>query len=309
MSKKLYVAPCALAASAVLVAVLLLLVPRLAGQGRAATAYVTPQTPSCNIALVASWQVQNPGTGAWECEFNYPPDNSNPFNDPPNGCEFWAYGKRPDIFENSTDHNTADWEATTWVEHARAEGYTVNKTPAQGAIAVWVTGTNTGGHVAYVEQVEPDGSYVVSDFNGNYGLGKGALSLVEPIDVVNNANIWFIQTTRSAPTPTPPPPPPPSPPPWHRPAMLRAFVSRITHTGRRVFFTVRIIRGRGSFAVFAEKGRIKLRLRGSHTRYGTRFTHILAPGRWMIVVRFTADRGYRAPPPVRKPVTIRRGWR
>jgi hypothetical protein len=54
-------------------------------------------------------------------------------------------------------------DAWAWVENARAAGRPTGQIPVAGAIAVmwgsWV------GHVAYVESVNPDGSFVVSEWN------------------------------------------------------------------------------------------------------------------------------------------------
>ena len=56
-----------------------------------------------------------------------------------------------------------DGDAWTWYRNARAFGRPEGQIPVQGAIAVtwgsWV------GHVAYVERVNPDGSFVVSEMN------------------------------------------------------------------------------------------------------------------------------------------------
>jgi surface antigen len=56
-----------------------------------------------------------------------------------------------------------DGDAWTWYTHARAYGRPEGKVPVQGAIAVmW---GSWYGHVAYVERVNPDGSFVVSEMN------------------------------------------------------------------------------------------------------------------------------------------------
>jgi surface antigen len=54
-------------------------------------------------------------------------------------------------------------DAWTWFSNARAYGRPEGKVPVQGAIAVmW---GSWYGHVAYVERVNPDGSFVVSEMN------------------------------------------------------------------------------------------------------------------------------------------------
>ena len=60
--------------------------------------------------------------------------------------------------------------ASNWNENAVLLGYTVDNIPERGAIAQWDSGV---GHVAYVEDVNPDGSINVSEYNKhldhNYG--------------------------------------------------------------------------------------------------------------------------------------------
>ena len=61
--------------------------------------------------------------------------------------------------------------ATNWGDNARMLGYRVDTTPAVGAVAQW-TGADMPssgglGHVAWVKQVNPDGSVVVEEYNYN----------------------------------------------------------------------------------------------------------------------------------------------
>jgi surface antigen len=53
--------------------------------------------------------------------------------------------------------------AGTWFENAREAGRPEGMVPVQGAIVV--LGGGWVGHVAYVERVNPDGSFVVSEMN------------------------------------------------------------------------------------------------------------------------------------------------
>lgn len=61
--------------------------------------------------------------------------------------------------------------AITWYSQAIAYGFTVGNAPAVGAIMV--TRESSLGHVAYVEAVNPDGSWVVSEMNY---VGFGVIS-------------------------------------------------------------------------------------------------------------------------------------
>ena len=53
--------------------------------------------------------------------------------------------------------------ANNWATSAQSAGYTVNHTPEKGSILQSSAGAY--GHVAYVEQVNNDGSLIVSDMN------------------------------------------------------------------------------------------------------------------------------------------------
>ena len=61
-----------------------------------------------------------------------------------------------------------------WVSAAQAQGKATGSTPQAGAVAVM------NGHVAYVESVNPDGSYVVSEMGWNYQAGNYNKRTVSP---------------------------------------------------------------------------------------------------------------------------------
>ena len=54
-------------------------------------------------------------------------------------------------------------DAKHWANKAKKQGYTVNENPTKGSILHYPKGKH--GHVAYVEQVNNDGSLIVSDMN------------------------------------------------------------------------------------------------------------------------------------------------
>ena len=60
---------------------------------------------------------------------------------------------------NVTWSGNAGW----WYANAAAQGYAVGPTPKVGAIMV--TWESLAGHVAYVESVNADGSWTVSEMN------------------------------------------------------------------------------------------------------------------------------------------------
>ena len=95
-------------------------------------------------------------------------------------CTDWAQRRRPDIVQSATirlwaEHLTgapeavANWNGGFWDDTARAAGLEVGAIPRVGAVATFDPGTQgvvaATGHVAYVESINPDGSFVVSEMN------------------------------------------------------------------------------------------------------------------------------------------------
>lgn len=75
-------------------------------------------------------------------------------NFPVGWCTYYVATKR---------HVTWSGDAGYWYANAAAQGYPEGPTPKVGAIMV--TWESWAGHVAYVEAVNPDGSWVVSEMN------------------------------------------------------------------------------------------------------------------------------------------------
>ncbi len=67
-------------------------------------------------------------------------------------CTWYAKAKRPDLPNNLGNANT-------WVARARAQGIATGSTPRVGAIG------QQGMHVVYIEQVNDDGTVLVSEMN------------------------------------------------------------------------------------------------------------------------------------------------
>ena len=82
-------------------------------------------------------------------------------------CTDYVHSKRPDvaIYGNA---------GMSWISSAQAAGKSTGTTPKAGAVAV------TNGHVAYVEKVNADGSYVVSEMGWNYQPGNYNERTVQP---------------------------------------------------------------------------------------------------------------------------------
>jgi len=82
-------------------------------------------------------------------------------------CTDYVHSKRPDV----AIYGNAGYN---WVGSAQAAGKSTGSTPQTGAVAVM------DGHVAYVESVNGDGSYVVSEMGWNYEAGNYNQRTVQP---------------------------------------------------------------------------------------------------------------------------------
>ncbi|MCD8783906.1 LysM peptidoglycan-binding domain-containing protein [Staphylococcus xylosus] len=77
-------------------------------------------------------------------------------------CTWHVFNRRA---ETGQPISTYWWNADHWANNAAADGYTVNNSPSAGSIMQNYEGPI--GHVAYVEQVNPDGSILISEMNYN----------------------------------------------------------------------------------------------------------------------------------------------
>lgn len=82
-------------------------------------------------------------------------------------CTDYVHSKRPDV----PVYGNAGYN---WISAAQAQGKATGSTPRAGAVAV------TNGHVAYVEGVNADGSYTVSEMGWNYQAGNYNKRTVSP---------------------------------------------------------------------------------------------------------------------------------
>jgi surface antigen len=85
-------------------------------------------------------------------------------------CTWWVAHKRYIPWRGN---------AYEWWWNARAFGYAEGATPRPGAIMVMgISGTSPQGHVAYVEKVNPNGSFLVSEMNW-WGVPGGGWNRVD----------------------------------------------------------------------------------------------------------------------------------
>ena len=121
-------------------------------QAQQANAALQPQVvPVTTDQTTASYTTQN-YTSA-------PVDSSSYYVGNGMWCTDYVHSKRPDVavFGNA---------GYNWMNSAEAAGKSTGKQAKKGAVAV------TNGHVAYVEKVNKDGSYVVSEMGWNYQAGN-----------------------------------------------------------------------------------------------------------------------------------------
>ncbi|HZM64603.1 MAG TPA: LysM peptidoglycan-binding domain-containing protein, partial [Candidatus Saccharimonadales bacterium] len=78
-------------------------------------------------------------------------------------CTYYAAARRAQL-GRAIPSNFGD--AWTWDDRAAVAGYTVNRNPASGAVAV-TSSTRRPGHVAVVEVVNADGSVWISEMNSH----------------------------------------------------------------------------------------------------------------------------------------------
>ena len=83
-------------------------------------------------------------------------------------CTYYIFDKKME----DGDPISSTWgNANQWASNAAADGHTVNNTPKEGSILQSSAGAF--GHVAYVENVNSDGSIEVSEMNYQ---GEGVVS-------------------------------------------------------------------------------------------------------------------------------------
>jgi len=124
---------------------------------------VPGETDLCTSAPYTTHNFQNE---YYKSYWGMPPDQDTA----PNGV--WANCTNYVAFVESTVYGVPapkpalPVNATDWAKGAQKDGFTVNQTPTVGSVAQWYAGDNSpvigdDGHVAIVEQVGPDDSYIV----------------------------------------------------------------------------------------------------------------------------------------------------
>jgi surface antigen len=79
-------------------------------------------------------------------------------------CTWYANGRSKQLGRNATRVNVMLGDATQWDNQARSAGIPLSTTAQVGAIAQWESSSPLGfGHVAVVEQVNSDGTILISE--------------------------------------------------------------------------------------------------------------------------------------------------
>jgi surface antigen len=95
-------------------------------------------------------------------------------------CTQWAQTRRPDIVRQGVEaivareiasnqpENMGDWDARYWPANARQAGIPTGQAPRARALIVFSPGTlgaGSAGHIAYVQKVYGDGSFLISEMH------------------------------------------------------------------------------------------------------------------------------------------------
>jgi len=95
-------------------------------------------------------------------------------------CTMWAQERRPDIVRQGVEaivaheiasgqpENMGDWDARFWPANARLAGIPTGNAPRAHALIVFqpgVLGAGSSGHIAFVQRVYPDGSFLISEMH------------------------------------------------------------------------------------------------------------------------------------------------
>ena len=110
-------------------------------------------------------------------------------------CTWWAAYKRSDL------KSTMTRSAVYWYEDAQGKGFPVGAVPLENAVVVFTaTADNAAGHVAYIEKVNSNGSFDVSemDWFGSLGTGDGVqYATYSPVSGgykrENGASVWVVK--------------------------------------------------------------------------------------------------------------------
>jgi surface antigen len=117
----------------------------------------------CNVLPYTTHDFQSEYKNSY---WNMPPDQDTAKGGVWANCTNYVAFVESTVYGISTPKPALPVNATDWAKGAQKDGFTVNQTPTVGSVAQWYSNDNKGvigsdGHVAIVEQVGPDDSYIV----------------------------------------------------------------------------------------------------------------------------------------------------
>ena len=119
-------------------------------------------------------------------------------------CTCYAWGRRGEITGEAPSTSLGD--AETWFDWNKANNaYPYGQTPKLGAIAVWKYADGGAGHVGIVEQINSDGSVVISN-SANGGSIFYHMTLSQPYEWSDNSifqGFIYLPDTYTPDIPTP----------------------------------------------------------------------------------------------------------
>ncbi|MCY6494267.1 CHAP domain-containing protein [Leptolyngbya sp. GGD] len=106
-------------------------------------------------------------------------------------CTWYANGRLRQLGYRTTDLDRLLGNAKEWITQARNAGIPSGRTPQVGAIAQWVSGGGGFGHVAVVEQVNTNGTIVISE--SSYAPGGGFLYKTRTLSASQVENYIYVR--------------------------------------------------------------------------------------------------------------------
>lgn len=109
-------------------------------------------------------------TGDTSC-YGYSSKTNHFFCTSVGNCTWWAASKRDDLAAAIDASKSGGWNGGQWYDKLKTMGFPVGSVPKPGAIVEF----DVPGHVAYVEKVNADGSFDVTEMDSTGLLGSGGL--------------------------------------------------------------------------------------------------------------------------------------
>lgn len=124
------------------------------------------------IAAYLLWSACATSTAAGDMScFGYTSKTNHFYCTAVGNCTWWAAAKRHDLAAAIDASNVGGWNGGEWYDKLKTMGFPVGKEPRSGAIVEF----SSPGHVAYIEKLNADGSFDVTEMDSTGSLGNGGL--------------------------------------------------------------------------------------------------------------------------------------